>query len=348
MAPPTLSVARYAAVPDGQMLFIQPQPRYASTPPVLAEFRHRDATVARAFLRTLARPHVDCPPEAVMLYRDALVLDGHMVIACGVGVAETLHGPGRPCPPGLLARLAGALAASVDATVLAAGPPVAAIFAGPGADCGRVLADVLPRLVHLAAMGLRDIRLLLPQAAAPLQPMLGFALHALGITAELLVCPASSVLRVPALHWVSPVSQPPGRASPALLALLARLCATAPRADGPARLYLGPPTRDAEVARRAGFTALDPTLLDFPTRLMLLAGARSVVGPPAAAMALTAAMSPGGRVALLDPGQGNPFLWDLACLAGLAFTWAFTAPLGSRLHAPQSDPALLDAVLEAA
>jgi hypothetical protein len=49
-------------------------------------------------------------------------------------------------------------------------------------------------------------------------------------------------------------------------------------------------------------------------------------------------MPAGGRLAMLDPGTSDLFFWNLACLAGLAFDWAFTAPVIPGNEAAFSDP----------
>ena len=70
-----------------------------------------------------------------------------------------------------------------------------------------------------------------------------------------------------------------------------------------------------------------------------------------AGLTLTAAMAPGGHVAMFDPGTCDPFFWNIACLGGLAFDWAFTAPVVPGNEAAFWDdmtvpPSLLDTILD--
>ena len=118
-----------AGVPGGEMLFVQPAARYASQPPGLIGFAAEDAQ-ARDFRAVVARPHVLCPPEAVMLYRDAIVLDGSYVLGRdGTGVAESYYNV--KLSPALVARQTAQLAriaAGDVASLPSDGPPVVALF----------------------------------------------------------------------------------------------------------------------------------------------------------------------------------------------------------------------------
>lgn len=208
MTPP-IPAAPYAGVPGGEMLFIQPATRYASQPPTVIGFAAGDAEQVRAFRAVVARPHADCPPEAVMLYRDAIVLDGSYILGRdGTAVAESYYNV--KVTPELIAaqrRQLARIAAGDLATLPASGPPVVALFLQDCNNFGHVLAEHLPRLLHLAAIGIRHVRLLLPDAAAAFREAIGFVLRALGMQAEAVPCPVGSILRVPALHFVSLVGQ---------------------------------------------------------------------------------------------------------------------------------------------
>ena len=345
--PPPLPLLPYAGAPGAQMLFVQPPGEYASAPPALTGLRlppaptPADLARARAFLALLARPSVACPAEAVMLYRGAHLLDGwHVVTAEGAGIAESFD-PATTAPDTWDRRRAqlARIAAGTADTLPASGPPVVAISLNGSFNFGHMLAEILPRLVHVAALGLTRIRLLLPHDAARLRHMVDFALLALGLEAEIIACPFGSVLRVPALHWVSPVSRHDHRKSPTLLRLMQRMAALAPPPDGPQRLYVARPAgvfrqvRNAAaveaIAREAGYAVVEPAALPFPAQIALFAGARRVAGPMGSALALAAAMPPGGEVAMFEAGNGDFFFWDLACLAGHRFHWAFTAPLAA-------------------
>ena len=339
MAQPPIPLVKYAAVPDGQMLFIRPPTKYASTPPGLIDFSYRDAEIARIFLRILARETVEVPAEAVMLYRDGRVLDGRFILTReGAGIEESFvdvsvedvvlrRHPGRQA----------ALAAGEAEVLPAAGPPVAAIFKEHCQTFGHVVGEMLPRLAHLAELGPREWRLLVPQMAMKLAPVIDFAVEALGMRATLVPCPEGSVLHVPALHWVSPVSRTNTQTSPTLMRLVERLRAAAPPADGPRRLFVTRPAGGRRpltnvaaleaVAVAAGFAVVEPSALSVARQVALFAGAEWVAGPWGSGLVLSAAMAPGGRVTMIGSAIPDFFFWDIACLAGLRFDWVFTEPM---------------------
>jgi capsular polysaccharide biosynthesis protein len=366
-APPfdlPIRLAPYAALAGSQMLHIRPPHRYASTPPSLTGFDPADPERARRFLALLARPHVDCPEEAVMLYRDAIVLDGKQVLGRdGTGVGDSFPLYAEPRHVAWQHDHLAHIAAGDLATLPEAGPPVVSIFCECAFNLGHLMAEMLPRLVLLAEMGLRQVRLLLPQEAEPLRGAVEFALHATGIGAEIIACPAGAAVRVPALHWVSPVARHEHRKFETMLRLMERLCAAAPRGDGPTHLYVARPasarrpvTNAAAVeqaAVAAGYTVVEPATLPFAAQIGLFAGATRILGPMGAALTLAAAMVPGGRMAMLDGGSCDSFFWDLACLRGLDFAWGFTAPVAAYdfglLDRPVTvPPDLLAEMLEAA
>lgn len=361
---PPVPVVRYAAVPDGRMLLVQPPARYASRPPNLYGFAAADDEMGRAFLHTLVRKEVAVPAEAVMAYRDIRVLDGRFLFTReGAAVRESFADVAMEDVflhrhPGRLAQLA----AGTAEVLPQAGPPVVALFKEHGHWYGHLVAEILPRLVHLAEAGLRELRLLLPQEALPLVPVLEFALAALGLRGEALVYPEGSVLRVPELIWVTPVSGYNLQSSPTLLRLMERLRAAAGPADGPRRLFVMRPATArralanaaevAAVAEAAGFAVVEPSALPVARQVALFAGADHVAGPWGAGLVLSAAMAPGGRVTMIEPGVADFFFWDLACLAGLRFDWAFSQAIRpgavERMEASTAiDLALLRDVLHA-
>lgn|GEM_PF-4377337 len=340
---PTIALGRYAGVAGAQMLHIVPAAHYASAPPVLHGYVAASAGRDAWFRGLLARPSVACPAEAVMLYRDAWLLDGKQVLASDTtAVAESFVN--LLVTDAVLARHAATLARIARGEgeqVPEAGPPVVAIFNEACMNYGHVLVESLPRLLHLEAVGIRRMRLALPAEAAKLRPMVEFALTALGLEAEFLPCPPGSILRVPALHWVSAVARHEHRKSPTLLRLAERLRAAVPVAalgatTPGARLYLARPdgarrrvanaTAIEAIAVRMGYRVVEPSRLSFAEQVALFAGARVAVGPMGAALTSIGLMPPGGRAGMFEGGNCDPFFWDLACLAGHAFHWAFTAP----------------------
>lgn len=357
---PTIQLGRYAGMAGAQMLHVVPAAQYASSPPALHAYCPADARRARRFLGLLAREAVPCPAEAVMAYPDAWLLDGKQVLARDLtGVGESFVN--LLVTDAVVARHQEVLARIGRGEVerLAAdGPPFVALFNEACMNYGHVLVETLPRLLHLEAAGIRRMRLALPQEAAPLRAMVELALQALGLEAEFVACGSGSVLQVPLLHWVSPVARHEARKSPTLLRLAERL---RPAGGGDARLYVSrgsaarrKVTNAAEVeaiAAGLGYRVVEPGALPFAEQIALFAGARVVAGPMGAALTSMAFMPPGGRVAMFEGGNCDPFFWDLACLCGHAFHWAFTAPATdydmAMLSRPMTiDPGLARLVLE--
>lgn len=332
-----IPMASHEAVPGGEVLFVQPPAQYGARPPGLIGWHATDPANARRFMTIVSRPATNCPAERVMLYRDALVMDGRYVLAGGVAVADSYYNV--PADDAQRARQQAQLARIAAGDVAAlpgAGPPVVALF---GQDCnnfGHLLAEMLPRLLHLPHVGITRLRLLVPPEAEAFRPVIDFALQAAGLEAEMVACPAGSILRVPALHFVSLVGQGWFK-SPTVLALFARLRAAAPAAGAVERLFVARPesgrrlvanaAEAAALAQAMGFTVVEPSRLPFPEQVALFAGARCVAGPFGAALTLIGAMPQGGHVGMLSPGYYDTFYWDLACLAGHRFDWAFTAPV---------------------
>jgi capsular polysaccharide biosynthesis protein len=336
---PTIALARYAAVPGASFLHIVPGTAYPSVPPVLYDYAPATAELDSSFRARLARREVSCPEESVMEYRDAFLIGGKQVLASNTVAVDqsfvnvlvtdavvTRH-------HALLDRIARGDIQTVDD----GGPPFVAIFNEACMNYGHVLAEMLPRLVHLHAAGIRRMRLAMPETAGPVRAILAFALQALGLEAELIPCPPDSILRVARLHWVSAVARHEDRKSPTLLRLAERLRAASPATEQGTLLYLArpPPFRRpvanaAEIeaiAARIGYRVVEPSRLDFARQVSLFAGARAVAGPMGSALASCVLTPPGARVGMFEGGNCDAFFWDLACLAGHEFHWAFTAPV---------------------
>jgi capsular polysaccharide biosynthesis protein len=267
-----------------------------------------------------------------------LVLDGSYILSAdGVGVSESFYNV--KASPALAARQAAQLARIAVGDVASlpqAGPPVVALFLQDCNNFGHVLAEHLPRLLHLAALGLRKVRLLIPEAAETFREQIGLVLRVLGIEAEPVPCARGTIVRVKALHFCSLVGQGWFK-SPTVLRLFQHLRAAVPAGAGPERLYVARPDggrrqvtnalETAEIAAASGFTVVEPSRLAFADQLALFARARHVAGPFGAGLTLTGAMPSGGCVGMVGPGYCDYFYWDLACLAGLDFHWAFAAPV---------------------
>lgn len=361
---PTIRLAPYAGVAGATMLHIVPAGRYASAPPTLHRYHSTSPGREQWFQTLLARRDVACPAEAVMQYRNAFLLDGKQVLARDTtAVAESFVN--LLVTDAVVARHHAQLAriACGDITTIPeAGPPVVAIFNEACMNYGHVLVESLPRLLHLEAAGIRRMRLALPAEAEPLRPMVAIALAALGLEAEFVPCPQGSIVRVPALHWVSAVARHEHRKSPTLRRLAERLRAAVPAQKRGEPLYLARPgggrRRVANagaveaIAAELGYRVVEPSQLSFREQISLFAGARVVAGPMGAALTSICLMEPGGRVGMFEGGNCDPFFWDLACLSGHAFHWAFTSPaagydLAMLERAMTIDPALARQVLAA-
>jgi hypothetical protein len=330
--------ASFATLPGVEMLHVQQPSHYASSPPGLHGLRPAEPGAAREFLTVLSRPHVPARPEAVIRLAHALVIGGmHVVTREGTALRESYYNV--KVTEALLEaqrRQAARIAAGDIATLHEAGPPLVALFLQDSFNFGHLLAEALPRLLLLADAGIRDMRLLLPEACRPALPIIAFALSALGLRAEIIDCPQDAILRAPALLWPSLVGEGWFK-SPTVLRLFERLRAAAPAPAGPPRLFVARPAggrrsvangaEAASLAEARGFTVVEPSTLPFPDQIALFAGARAVAGPMGAALTLLAAMPPEGRAGMIGPGYADYFYWDLACLAGLPFHWGFAAPL---------------------
>lgn len=338
MADLPIPLVPFRTLDEGETLFEQAATSYPSAPPSLYDLRIEDETQARVLFQTIGRREARCPAETVVLYRDAYVMDGSYIVTAELrGVAESYYNVprGEALAARQIAQLDRIAAADV-ADLPADGPPVVLVFAQDCNNFGHVLAEMLPRLLHVRAAGMRAIRLLLPDAAAAFMPMIEFAVRAMELDVTFVPCAPGTVLRVRALHWVSLVGEGYYK-SPTVLRLFARLRAAAGRAMGHERVYVARPevgrrvvrnaAAVAEVVEAAGYVSVEPSRLDFAEQIALFAGARRVVGPMGAAMTLMAAMDRGGQVATFSPPYCDYFYWDLACLSGHGFAWAFTGPI---------------------
>jgi len=338
------------AVPGGRTVFVTAEQSYASTPPNLWDWRCRYPRRSRRCFEMFARGDVQCPPETIIEFADAAVIDGKYVLSRDrIGVGESFADVWLD--EALVARMAPALAAidRRDVTRIAdRGPPVLHIFKEGADNFGHVVVEMLPKLVHAAAIGLKHCRVLLPAQGEKLRGLAAYAGAVLGMQLEFIPCPPGSVVLVERLLWCGPVAKHGARKSRTLLALADRLLADAPRADGPSRLYVTRPAGairpiidNAELenlARARGYAVVEPGRLPFREQLSLFRGAQMLLGPLGAGLTNALAMAEGTKVGMIDPGLCDPFFWDLACLKQQQFTWIFTREITpfepKRLTAP--------------
>src|SRR6185437_3719421 len=133
------------------------------------------------------------------------------------------------------------------------------------------LADVLPRLVHVAELGLRRFAVPVPAHAMPLWPVVRWTAARLGLEVTPIACAPGLLLRAELLFWAGPVSQHNRRKSPTLRRLARAL---APEGEGTRRLFVTrPPGGNRAMANQpalealataAGWEVVEPSLLPFP------------------------------------------------------------------------------------
>jgi hypothetical protein len=335
-----------ADIPGGRTVFATAEQRYASTPPALWDWRCRDPGRSRRCFERFARRDVRCPPEKIIEFADAMVIDGKFVLSSDrIGIGESFA---DAWPNEVFAARMAAIGQRDVERIADSGPPVAHICKEGAGNFGHVLVEILPKLVHLTALGLRHCRVLLPAEAGKLRGLVADAGVALGLELDFISCPANSVVRVERLLWCGPVSRHTDRKSPTLLTLADRLLAKAPRGDGPSRLYVTRPAgairpivNNAELedhVRARGYTVVEPASLPFSEQAALFRGAKTVLGPLGAGLTNAVAMAAGSKVGMIDPGLCDSFFWDLACLKQQNFTWIFTREITpfdpARLRAP--------------
>ncbi len=281
-----------------------------------------------------ARGPVACPDEWIIAVPRGAVLGGCLVLnAAGQGLAESFAEAGA-------AEFAAGLA-DAPARLLAgaavrppADAPVVVVFTASSGNYGHLLADVLPRLVHVADFGLRRIAVPVPQHAMWLWPVLHWAAARLGLDATPIACAPGVLLQPAQLFWAGPVSQHNRRKSPTLQRLARALAPEAAatrrlfvtRPPGANRAMANQPALEA-MARAAGWEVVEPSLLPFPEQVALFASAARVLGPLGAGLTNAMFMPAGGRLAMISGRRFDVFFWDLACVAGLGFDWVFTQPL---------------------
>ena len=341
---------------------IKPAHRYGRIPPNLFNLRSGSDSLLRGFYRQIAEAEAECPPEGYTFHDHCFIYDGCFVLTPDLewvagtvvdyGIAETI----RPVLQGVIrGRHHRALGDAPGNTV---------VIAKAGADnYGHVLTDILPKLVNVARSGLSPIRLLLPTGmrhfGGPIAALLAYA----GVQADLEWHAPATLLEAHGVYVFSPVGQHNTRKSATFLELADMVCAMygvrmAPtrriyvrRAPGESRTVQAGAAVEAAFARH-GYESVHPAELPFEGQVRLFAAASHVAGGLGAGLANIGWAPPGCDVLMLDPGLGDFYFWDLACLLQHRFNWLFAAPLhGYRPDPPDSsypiDLDLLTATLRA-
>lgn len=307
---------------------------YASAPPRLFDFRCPEPNASAAIMTQFARGPVACPDEWIIALPRGVVLGGCLVLnAAGQGLAESFAEAGaddfaaglRDAPARLLAG---------EAVTPPADVPVVQVFTASAGNYGHLLADVLPRLLHVAEFGLRRFAVPVPRHALPLWPVLHSAAARLGLEATPIACAPGLLLQPAQLFWAGPVSRHNRRKSPTLRRLARAL---APPSAATRRLFVTrPPGANRAIAnqaaleamvRAAGWEVVEPSLLPFAGQVALFATAARVLGPLGAGLCNAMFMPEGGRLAMISGRRFDVFFWDLACALGLGMDWVFTEQL---------------------
>jgi capsular polysaccharide biosynthesis protein len=330
----TLPFALRAAreVFGGRTLFSCNEQNYLSAPPVLWNWRCRSAAETRQHFAHFVREKVACPREMIIEFRDAILIDGKYVLSRErLGVGESFADVWGD--EDFVRRMAAVPDAEGMEPVRDIGLPVLHICKEGAENFGHLLVEILPKLVHALAIGIKQCRIPLPADAAMMQPLITDVGSALGMQLEFLICPRDSTLRVERLLWCGPVSRHNARKSPTLLALANALLAVAPPSQHTGSLYVTRPPgsfrqiiNNAEVedlVRQRGYTVVEPSQLPLREQIALFRGASTVVGPIGAGLTHAVFMPAEARIGMLDSGLGDRFYWDLACLKRQEFTWMF-------------------------
>ena len=334
---------------------VVPHRSYAvQEPPRLFNYRTRDPRLLSWFPEELLRTAIDCPDEYVVRLRNAHVVHGHyLILYPDQALADTFNfedsAVNQPAITAIGQQILRGEAHRCPANVL----PTFHIFKDVYYNYGHMLVEVLPKLLHIRAMGVRRFTLLFPWSSLMFLPAVQHAAEALGLSFEHVTCFNNQVLRVDEVLWIGPVAQHDRRKSQTLRDLAQLLGPAAPATALPRRLYVTRPP-DAirpianqpqleDLARSRGYHVIDPATLSFPEQVGLFHGADHVLGPMGAALANTVFMRPGARVSMFTNRRVDPFYYDIARLIGLEFDWVFFQDAEAWTNAMQTEAWAIDA-----
>lgn len=357
-APPRLDLPRLHLYRLQQLRhtveLVVPDRSYASVgPPRLFGFVSRDAGVLSWFPAELLRTTITCPDEYVVRLPVAHVVHGHhLIVPPDHALADTFDFDDRAVNRpefneiGALIRQGEVLHHPSD------GRPLFHIFKDVYYNYGHMLVEVLPKLLHIRAMGIRDFVLLYPWSGLDFLAMVQHTAAVLGLTFEPVVCYNNQIVRAENVRWIGPVAQHDRRKSQTLRDLAQALTAAAKPAF-PSRLFVTrPPSANRslanlaqleDLARAHGYTVIEPSTLSFADQISAFHGADHVLGLMGAALTNTVFMRPGARVSMLTTRRIDPFFYDIARLIGLHFDWAFTEPAETWTNIMQTEPWTIDA-----
>lgn len=317
------------------MELVVPDRSYGSArPPRVFNYASRDPNILSWFPDELRRTVVTCPDEYVVRLRNACVVQGHyLILQPDMALADTFNfDRGALDRTGVRAVGQQILRGEVD-HYSGGALPVFHLFKDIYYNYGHMLVEVLPKLLHIEALGIREFVLVFPWSGLAYLPVLQYAADVLGLRFEHVVCYNNQVLQLDEIFWVGPVAHHDRRKSRTLRDLAQRLVVATTRSPL-RRLYVTRPCTAnrpipnhavlEDLARARGYHVVEPSTLSFPEQVSLFHGADHVLGPMGAALTNTVFMRPGTRVSMLTSRRVDPFFWDIARLMDLRFDWVFT------------------------
>jgi len=354
-ARPSLRLHRHTEVPHAVELVVPGRSYDAHRPPRLFNYLTRDPNVLSWLPEELSRTTIACPDEYVIRLRDVHVVHGHyLILYPNQALADTFNFENSAVDRPVISEIGQQiLRQEVHRSPESAGP-VFHIFKDVYCNYGHMLVEVLPKLLHIRAMGIDRFTLLFPWSSLMFLPAVQFAAETLGLAFEHVVCLNNQVVRVDEALWVGPVAQHDRRKSRTLRELARILGAAVPASAFPRRLYVTRPpgsirpianqARLEDLARAHGYHVVEPSTLSFPEQVSLFHGADHVLGPMGAALTNTVFMRPGGRVSMFTNRRVDPFFYDIARLIGLEFDWIFTQDAEAWTNVMQTEPWTIDPV----
>lgn len=337
---------------------------YARTPPSIFGLKSDVPDLLQWLYGQLAEPLAECPSEGYLSLDDCLLLHGKYAFRDGDWLPETVI---DFAPQQQESSRQSILGATLSEWAIDRnhddGMHTAALFKSGSANYGHFLTDIAPKIVNVAKAGHRKVRFLVPAEGEWAAPALRMIAAAFAIEAVIEHCGPTELAFVRGVHFYSPVSRHNDgpRKSHALLEMRANLLDAYGSPGKPdKRIFIARPHRGnrrlvnaGQVERifsSAGYEIVQPQTLSFPEQIRLFSSATHIAGTLGAGMANMIFSRPETEILMLDPGIGDRYFWDLACLGGQHFHWLFTEPLAhyttERALAPMYvDPQLLRSAL---
>ena len=350
----SMRLHRLAEVPHEVALVVGDRSYKSQGPPRLFNFLTRDPKVVSWLPHELLRTNIACPNEYVVRLRDVHVVHGHYLIQYpDRPLADTFNFENSAVDRPEISIIGQQLRRGEVHRHEGNGLPIVHIFKDVYCNYGHMLVEVLPKLLHIRAMGIKRFTLLFPWSSLMFLPAVQFAAGVLGLQFEHVTCFNNQIVRVEEALWVGPVAEHDRRKSQTLRELAPLLTAAAPASAFPRRLYITRPpgairpianqVELEDLARAHGYHVIEPSTLSFPEQVSIFHGAEHVLGPMGAALTNTVFMRPGARVSMFTNRRVDPFYYDIARLMGLEFDWIFTQDAEAWTNIMQTEPWTVDA-----